>query len=76
MARIYAHYLYVYTDGTYFTVIYNGKGCKMPLLAIVVTTYPKGDHPRMLRYTQHKFYPAGTMSLTFRLRSGQVYAKK
>ena len=22
-------------DGTYFTVIYNGQGCKMPILAVV-----------------------------------------
>ena len=22
-------------DGTYFTVIYNGEGCKMPILAVV-----------------------------------------
>ncbi len=30
-----AHYLYVYADGTYFTVIYNQEGCKMPILAVV-----------------------------------------
>lgn len=30
-----AHYLYLYADGTYFTVIYNEEGCKMPILAIV-----------------------------------------
>lgn len=30
-----AHYLYAYADGTYFTVIYNEEGCKMPILAIV-----------------------------------------
>ncbi len=30
-----AHYLYLYADGTYFTVIYNGEGCKMPILAVV-----------------------------------------
>lgn len=28
-------YLYAFADGTYFTVIYNGEGCKMPILAIV-----------------------------------------
>jgi putative transposase len=22
-------------DGTYFAVIYNGEGCKMPILAVV-----------------------------------------
>ncbi len=30
-----ARYLYLYADGTYFTVIYNGEGCKMPILAVV-----------------------------------------
>jgi transposase-like protein len=30
-----AHYLYVFADGTYFTVIYDHAGCKMPILAIV-----------------------------------------
>lgn len=30
-----AHYLYVFADGTYFTVIYAQEGCKMPILAIV-----------------------------------------
>jgi putative transposase len=29
------HYLYAFADGTYFTVIYNGEGCKMPILAVV-----------------------------------------
>ena len=28
-------YAYAFADGTYFTVIYNGQGCKMPILAIV-----------------------------------------
>jgi len=28
-------YEYVFADGTYFTVIYNGEGCKMPILAVV-----------------------------------------
>jgi putative transposase len=28
-------YLYAFADGTYFTVIYNGEGCKMPILAVV-----------------------------------------
>jgi putative transposase len=26
-------YAYAFADGTYFTVIYNGEGCKMPILA-------------------------------------------
>ncbi len=30
-----AHYLYVFADGTYFTVIYNGEGCKMPVIVLV-----------------------------------------
>lgn len=29
------HYLYVFADGTYFTVIYDETGCKMPILAII-----------------------------------------
>ena len=30
-----ACYAYAFADGTYFTVIYNGEGCKMPILAVV-----------------------------------------
>jgi putative transposase len=30
-----AHYPYVFADGTYFTVIYDAEGCKMPILAVV-----------------------------------------
>jgi len=30
-----AHYLYAYADGTYFTVIYDKTGCKMPILAVI-----------------------------------------
>jgi transposase-like protein len=33
--KLKAHYLYLYADGAYFTVIYNEEGCKMPILAIV-----------------------------------------
>ncbi len=29
------HYAYAFADGTYFTVIYNGEGWKMPILAVV-----------------------------------------
>ncbi len=29
------HYVYAFADGTYFSVIYNGEGCKMPILAVV-----------------------------------------
>jgi hypothetical protein len=28
-------YVYAFADGTSFTGIYNGKGCKMPILAMV-----------------------------------------
>jgi putative transposase len=30
-----ARYWYAYADGTYFTVIYDKTGCKMPILAVV-----------------------------------------
>ncbi len=30
-----AHYLYVIADGTYFSVIYEGQGQKMPILALI-----------------------------------------
>ncbi len=29
------HYVYAFADGTYFTVIYNGEGCKMPIPAVI-----------------------------------------
>ena len=29
------HYLYLFADGTYFTVIYDHEGCKMPILAVI-----------------------------------------
>jgi putative transposase len=29
------HYLYVFADGTYFTVIYDSQGEKMPILAVI-----------------------------------------
>lgn len=29
------HYEYIFADGTYFTVIYEGQGVKMPILAVV-----------------------------------------
>src|SRR5438874_11233637 len=28
-------YVYAFADGTYFTVIYNDEGCKMPILAVI-----------------------------------------
>lgn len=30
-----AHYLYIFADGTYFSVIYDEEGCKMPILAVI-----------------------------------------
>lgn len=33
-----AAYLYAFADGTYFSVIYAGEGCKMPILAIIGIT--------------------------------------
>ncbi len=37
-------YIYAFADGTYFTVIYNGEGCKMPVLAFLgITTTGQRD---------------------------------
>jgi transposase-like protein len=33
--RLASHYLYAFADGTYFTVVYNGEGCKMPIIAVL-----------------------------------------
>lgn len=33
--RLEERYVYAFADGTYFTVIYNAEGCKMPILAVV-----------------------------------------
>lgn len=30
-----SRYWYVFADGTYFKVIYDGEGCKMPILAVI-----------------------------------------
>ncbi len=30
-----AHYVYLFADGTYFTVLYEGEGQKMPILAVI-----------------------------------------
>src|SRR5437588_10856573 len=35
MRTLAERYVYAFADGTYFTVIYNGQGCKMPILAVV-----------------------------------------
>lgn len=37
-----AHYLYIYADGTYFSVIYDQEGHKMPILAAIGIT-PEGE---------------------------------
>jgi transposase-like protein len=37
-----ARYIYAFADGTYFTVIYEAEGCKMPILAVVGIT-EQGD---------------------------------
>ncbi len=33
--KLKSHYLYAFADGTYFTVIYDHEGVKMPILAVV-----------------------------------------
>lgn len=33
--KLKAHYLYAFADGTYFTVIYDSEGVKMPILAVI-----------------------------------------
>lgn len=33
--KLASRYAYAFADGTYFTVIYNDEGCKMPILAVV-----------------------------------------
>ena len=35
-------YEYIFADGTYFTVIYEGEGCKMPIL-VVIGIKPSGE---------------------------------
>jgi len=32
--KLQGHYVYVFADGTYFSVIYDDEGCKMPILAV------------------------------------------
>jgi putative transposase len=54
------HYLYVFADGTYFTVIYDDAGHKMPVLAVVgitptgtreVLAFITGDHENERAWT-------------------------
>ncbi len=33
--KLASHYVYCFADGTYFSVIYNHEGCKMPILAVI-----------------------------------------
>jgi transposase-like protein len=33
--KLAAHYLYCFADGTYFSVIYDDQGCKMPILTVI-----------------------------------------
>lgn len=33
--KLASHYLYCFADGTYFSVIYEDEGCKMPILAVI-----------------------------------------
>lgn len=33
--KLQAHYPYIFADGTYFTVIYDEEGSKMPILAVI-----------------------------------------
>ena len=44
-----AHYLYAYADGTYFTVIYDHTGCKMPILAVI--GIDEAGHREVLAFT-------------------------
>lgn len=32
---LHPHYVYCFADGTYFSVIYQDEGCKMPILAVI-----------------------------------------
>jgi len=52
-------YAYAFADGTYFSVIYNDEGCKMPILAVVgineqgereVLGFSVGDHENQLAW--------------------------
>lgn len=44
-----AHYAYLFADGTYFTVIYDGAGAKMPILAVIGIT--AGGEREVLAFT-------------------------
>lgn len=40
--RLASEYLYVFADGSYFNVIYDGERCKMPILAVIGIN-PQGE---------------------------------
>ncbi len=62
--RLEERYAYAFADGTYFTVIYNGEGCKMPILAVVgISTTGKPRSPRRLRVGDRENEQARTRSL-------------
>ena len=60
---------YAFADGTYFTVIYNGEGCKMPILAVVgiaetgerdVLGFQVGDRENQQARARPAFRPQST----------------
>jgi putative transposase len=64
------HYLYVFADGTYFTVIYDDAGHKMPVLAVVGIT-PTGTREVLAFVTgDRENEPAWTDLLTDLQRRG------
>jgi transposase-like protein len=53
------HYAYLFADGTYFTVIYEGEGVKMPIIAVMgirpsgereVLAFSVGEHENQLAW--------------------------
>jgi len=56
-----SRYEYIFADGTYFTVIYEGEGCKMPILLVIgikpdgvreVLGFSVGDRENQLAWEQ------------------------
>lgn len=67
--RLSQRYAYAFADGTYFTVIYNGEGCKMPILAVVgiaetgerdVLGFQVGDRENQQARARPAFRPQST----------------
>jgi transposase-like protein len=56
-----AHYLYIFVDGTYFSVIYSGEGHKVPVL-VIVDINTAGER-EVLAFTigRHETRPPGKM---------------